>query len=239
MIERYERQISMEQIRPEGQAKLANSAILVIGAGGLGSPALTYLATAGIGHLALIDGDQVAPGNLNRQFLHGETDIGRAKAHSAAETLQALNSEIEIQAVDAYLTEENAKNHFVGYDLILGAVDSFRTRSLINKTCLSLRIPYIDGGVSGFSGCVLYATPPETPCLNCIFPEKSRKKENPGVLGTTAGIIGTIMANIAILELLGLENPLRNKLFLYDGLRMRTDLIKIQRNENCPLCGVG
>ena len=237
MIERYERQISMDQIGSAGQEKLANSAIFVIGAGGLGSPALTYLAAAGVGCLGLMDGDRVAPGNLNRQFLHGESDINRAKARSAAEALGRRNSEIDIRAYETYLTEENAKTHLTGYDIILGAVDSFSVRSLINRTCLSLGVPYIDGGVSGFSGCVLYANPPESPCLNCIFPEKSEEKEAVGVLGATAGVIGTAMANIALLVLLGLENPIRNKLFLYDGLRMRTDLIAIRRDEKCGVCG--
>ena len=237
MTERYERQGLVEQIGLEGQRKLADAAIFVVGAGGIASPALTYLAAAGLGRLGLIDPDRVAPSNLNRQFLHGEADVGRSKAQSAEEFLRALNSEIEIKAYEALLTEENAENILAGYDLVLGGVDSLGTRHILNRACLSLGLPYIDGGLEGFSGYVAYSNPPDTPCFNCIFPEKSEKKEPAGVLGTTAGIIGVAAANLALLELLGLENPLRNKLFLYDGLRMRTDLIDIRRNGACRVCG--
>jgi len=237
MTERYERQVILDQIGLAGQEKLNQSSVIVVGAGGLGSPALTYLAAAGVGRLGLIDGDTVALSNLNRQFLHHEDDIGRSKAHSARKTLTGLNRGIEIKAYSERLTEQNAAALLAGYDLILGAVDSFETRSVINKACISLGVPYIDGGVNGFSGSVLYAHPPETPCINCIFPEQSAKNEAIGVLGTTAGVIGVMIANLALLSLLGLENPLIGKLFLYDGLRMRTDLIAIRRNETCPACG--
>ena len=237
MIDRYQRQILIDQIGREGQRKLADSSIVVIGTGGLGSPVLTYLAAAGVGRLGLIDGDVVAPSNLNRQFLHGENDIGRPKAYSAKEALTALNSEIEITAHAERLTEKNAAALLAGYDIAIGAVDSFSSRSIINKTCIALDIPYIDGGISGFSGCVVYSNPPDCACFNCVFPEKSTAKEAEGVLGTTAGMIGTVAANIALLELLGLKNPVRNKLFLYDGLRMSTSLIEILRSEACPVCG--
>jgi len=236
MDERYSRQILIHQIGPEGQKKLALSSVLVIGAGGLGSPALTYLAAAGVGRLGLVDSDTVDLSNLNRQFLHNGCDIGRAKVDSAGEKLINLNNQIEINVYNERLTDKNAKDIFKGYDIILGAVDSFETRFIINRACVSLCIPYIDGGVNGFSGCVLFSQPPHTPCLNCIFPETSAKKEAKGVLGTTAGIIGTIEANIALLRLLGLEAPIKNKLLLYDGLRMSIDHIEIQRNENCSVC---
>jgi len=239
MTDRYARQILVEQLGETGQQKLEKSSVIVVGAGGLGSPALTYLAAAGVGHLGLIDMDTVAASNLNRQFLHGERDVGRSKADSALDTLKAQNSEIEIRAFDERLTVENASTLLAGYDIILGAVDSFETRFAINQACVTLGTPYIDGGVNGFSGSVLYSHPPDLPCLNCIFPTGSSNKRNTGVLGTTAGTIGVTMANLALLTLLGLPNPLRGKLFLYDGLRMRADLIDIQRNEACPVCGIG
>ena len=239
MTERYERQVLIAQIGIEGQRKLADSAVLVVGAGGLGSPALIYLAAAGVGRLGLIDADMVSGSNLNRQFLHGEADIGRSKAQSAKEALAAFNSEIVIEAHETRLTAENANALLAGYDIVVGAVDSLAARSAINRAAVSLGLPYIDGAIGGFSGSVLYSNPPETPCFNCIFPEKREKKKPIGVLGATAGMIGTASANIALLELLGLENPLRNKLFLYDGLRMQTDLIDIRRNERCPVCGTG
>jgi len=242
MDDRYSRQIIIPQIGSEGQKKLARSSVFVAGAGGLGSPALTYLAAAGVGRIGLIDSDTAALSNLNRQFLHNTGDIGRLKAESAGEKLSRLNNKIEIKTFSDRITKENAKNFFSGYDLILGAVDSFETRFVINKACVSLNIPYIDGGINGFSGCVLFSNPPRTPCLNCVFPpaalavKTSAKKETQGALGTTAGITGTIEANIALLYLLDLPNPVENKLLLYDGLRMSFDLIDIKRNEKCDVC---
>ncbi|MCL2568244.1 MAG: HesA/MoeB/ThiF family protein [Oscillospiraceae bacterium] len=237
MNERYARQILMEQIDVAGQERLARAAVVVVGAGGLGSPALTYLAAAGVGRIGLIDGDTVELTNLNRQFLHGEADLGRPKADSARERLAALNGTIEVRTHDVRLTEENAAALLAGYDLILGAVDSFETRAVINRAAIGLGIPYIDGGVNGFSGSVFYSYPPDLPCLNCVFPLERSKGKTAGVLGTTAGVIGTAMANVALLHLLGLENPLCNKLFWYDGLRMRTDLIEVRRDEGCLVCG--
>ena len=236
MTDRYARQILVSQIGETGQQRLRESSAIVVGAGGLGSPALTYLTAAGVGRLGLIDMDTVAGSNLNRQFLHGECDVGRSKAISALDALAGLNSEIEIQAHDERLTMENARTLLAGYDLVLGAVDSFETRFVINQACVTLGTPYIDGGVNGFSGSVLYSHPPDLPCLNCVFPTGSPKKKTVGVLGTTAGTIGVAMANLALLTLLGLPNPLRGKLYLYDGLRMRTDLVDVQKSNACPVC---
>jgi len=236
MDERYSRQIIMQQIGQEGQEKINKASILVIGAGGLGSPALTYLTAAGIGRLGIIDNDTAAPSNLNRQFLHNYNDIGRAKTESAKEKLSKLNNKTEFNLYNELLTKKNADALLSVYDLIIGAVDSFETRMIINRVCVSLGIPYIDGGINGFSGCVFFSHPPDTPCLNCIFPEKTIKKEPVGVLGTTAGVVGTILANTALLHLLGLQNPIKNKLFLYDGLRMNIDHVDIKKNFNCPIC---
>jgi len=236
MSERYSRQIIIPQIGNEGQEKLARSSVFVAGAGGLGSPALTYLAAAGVGRLGFIDSDTVALSNLNRQFLHNTTDISKLKIISAKEKLCALNDKIEINSFNEHLSDENAAALFTGYDIVLGAVDSFKTRFVINRACVLLNIPYIDGGINGFSGRVLFSNPPRTPCLNCIFPETAAKKETPGVLGVTAGITGTIEANIALLFLLGLPNPIENKLLMYDGLRMSIDLIEIKQNEECGVC---
>ena len=244
MDDRYARQTLIHQIGPEGQKKLSSSSVLVVGAGGLGSPALTYLAAAGVGRIGLVDSDTVALSNLNRQFLHNSGDIGRSKADSAREKLINLNTEIEIIACNEHLTDLNAKTILTGYDIVLGAVDSFETRFIINRACISLHIPYIDGGVNGFSGCVMFSYPPDTPCLNCIFPETAAKKNPIGILGTTAGVIGTIEANIALLWLLCLQNPgiylsFKNKLLLYDGLRMNIDHIDIKQDEECSVCGRG
>jgi len=248
MNERYNRQLLISQIGIEGQEKLSHSSALVVGAGGLGSPALTYLAAAGVGCLGVVDSDIVALSNLNRQFLHNVNDIGRLKTDSAKEKLFNLNNEINIKTYNVHLTDQNAITIFTGYDIILGAVDSFETRFIINKACVSLNIPYIDGGINEFSGCVMFSNPPRTPCLSCIFPDKSigkpaaadkttgEKKEAIGVLGVTAGVIGTIEANIAILRLLGLPNPIENKLLYYDGLKLSFNHVDIKRNEKCHVC---
>jgi len=233
---RYSRQIKIDQIGIEGQKKLANASVFVAGAGGLGSPVLTYLALAGIGRLGFIDSDTVDLSNLNRQFLHHNNDIGKFKSESAEEKLSSLNSEIDIIPYTGLLTDKNAETIFKGYDLILGAVDSFETRFVINRACIFLGIPYIDGGINGFSGCIMFSFPPKTPCFACIFPEKAEKKKSVGVIGTTAGFIGTMEANIAILHLLELQNPAENRLLLYDGLRMNIDHIEIKRNDICPVC---
>ena len=235
MDNRYSRQIIIPQIGNEGQEKLTQSSVLVVGAGGLGSPALTYLAAAGVGSLCVVDSDTVALSNLNRQFLHNINDIGKLKTESAIEKLSGLNDKIKINSYNERLTDNNAEKIFSGYDVILGAVDSFETRCVINKACVSLSLPYIDGGISGFSGCVLFSNPPDMPCLNCIFPQRTEKKET-SVLGTTAGVVGTIQANITLLCLLGLPNPIQNKLLLYDGMRMTVDHVEIKRSEKCTIC---
>jgi len=233
--DRYSRQISIQQIGSEGQKKLTRASVFVAGAGGLGSPALTYLAAAGVGRLGVADSDTVTISNLNRQFLHNSGGIGRLKADSAKEKLLSLNNEIEVRVYNERLSDQNAKNILSGYDIVLGAVDSFESRFVINRACVSLRIPYIDGGINGFSGCVMFSNPPFTPCLNCIFPQAAAKTEA-GALGTTAGVIGTIEANIALLRLFGLPNPAENKLLLYDGLRMSIEYVDIKQNKNCNVC---
>jgi len=235
--DRYLMQTMLTQIGTEGQKKLAGASVLVVGAGGLGSPALTYLVTAGVGHVGLIDSDTVSLSNLNRQFLYGDGDIGLPKAVLAMERLSAINGDIRITAYEEFLTDDNAEALFDGYDLILGAVDSFDARFVINRASAALCLPYIDGGINGFCGCVMFSAPPTTPCLKCVFPERIAKKEPIGVLGATAGIIGTLEANLALLWLLGCHNPIENKLLLYDGLRMSIDFIEIKRDINCSVCG--
>jgi len=227
------------EVGSEGQQKLARASVAVVGAGGLGSPVLTYLVAAGIGRVHLIDSDIVSLSNLNRQFLHGDGDIGRPKAVSAKQKLSALNGDVEIVAHEAFLSDENAGTFLAGNDLVLGAVDSYAARHVINRAAAVLRIPYIDGAVNGFCGYVLFAHPPQTPCLHCVFPKNQTNKKPAGVLGATAGAVGTIEANLALQWLLGRRNPIENKLLLYDGLRMSIDLIGIKRDKNCVICGGG
>ena len=237
MCERYERQIIIDKIGEEGQARLACSSVAVIGAGGLGSPILTYLALAGVGKLTLVDWDVVDISNLNRQFLHDTNDIGRKKAISAEEKLKALNPKVEIHPLSVELTGDNAEELLSGHDLVMGALDSLDARLIVNETCTNLGIPYVDGGVKEFGGRVMFSNPPQTPCFNCVFPPKVRKKKTVGVLGVTAGIIGGIQADVALIHLLQLPNPLGNKLLIFDGLRLTMNLVDVVKDENCEVCG--
>jgi len=239
MDDRYSRQISLPQIGPEGQQKLGTGSVIVVGAGGLGSPALTYLVAAGVGRVGIVDADTVSRSNLNRQFLYGDADVGRPKAVAARERLAELNSDVEIVVYESLLTDDNAETLFAGYNLVLGAVDSFDTRAVINRAAVALRIPYVDGGVNGFNGCVMLSHPPQTPCLNCVFPNSSPKKRPTGVLGAIAGVVGAMEANLALLWLLGQHDAAQHRLFLYDGLRMRIDHIEIKHDKGCTVCAGG
>ena len=236
-MERYCRQIIIDKIGKEGQARLQAARVAVIGMGGLGSPILTYLAIAGVGKLTLIDYDCVEMSNLNRQFLHGTKDIGMLKVDSARDKLKGLNHQVEIIPLARKLTKENAKELLVSHDLVMGALDSMETRFIVNEACVSLEIPYIDGGVKEFGGSVIYTNPPETPCYNCVFPKRIGTKETVGVLGATAGIIGALEADVALIHLLGLPNPLENKLLIVDGLRLSMNLVDIVADEKCEICG--
>lgn len=239
MDERYLRQTMLSRVGAEGQRRLARASVVVVGAGGLGSPALSYLAAAGVGRLALIDSDVVSESNLNRQILYGDADIGLGKADAARRRLASLNGDIEVMAISERLTDANAAAILAGYDLVLGCVDSFDTRFVVNRAAAALGAPYIDGGVNGFNGCVVFSDPPNTPCLSCVFPSGSKKTMPTGVLGATAGVVGAIQANLALLCLLGQRSPIENKLLMYDGLRMSIELVGIRRDEHCPICGGG
>ena len=236
MNDRYIRQITLPQIGIEGQKKLAGSSVLVVGAGGLGSPALMYLAAAGTGKIGIVDHDVVEQSNLNRQILYGTCSLGHNKTGAAKEKLQDINNETVIISHNTRLTGENAAAIFKDYSLVLGAVDSFETRNIINKTCVSLDIPYIDAGINGFSGYVFYSFPPETPCLNCLFPGDANKKTGTGVFGPAAGVIGSMQAGMALGILLGLPNHAAGRLVFYDGMRFSIDHVEVQKNPECPVC---
>jgi len=239
MDDRYSAQTVLDQIGPEGQKKLARASVVVVGAGGLGCPVLTYLVAAGVGRVGMIDADTVSLGNLNRQFLHSEADIGRPKVVSAREKLTAINSSVEIVAHEEFVTDDNAETLLAGYDVVLGAVDSLETRSVINRAAAALGLPYIDGGVNGFCGSVIFSLPKKTPCLNCVFPNGGTKRKAAGVVGATAGVVGSLQANVALMWLLDRRNPIEGKLLFYDGLSMSVDVIDIKRDVNCPICGGG
>lgn len=235
--ERYKRQLWLKEVGEEGQNKLNKAKILVVGAGGLGSPASFYLAAAGVGTIGIIDGDEVELSNLQRQILHSTFDLGRPKVDSAKEKLSALNPEIKIITYNEKLTPQRAKELIPQYDLVLSCVDNFGTRYLLNDVCVSLNVPLLEGGVCGWEGTLMLITA-EGPCYRCLFPEnKLEEQKEKEIIGVTAGAVGILEANEAIKSILGCSN-LKGHLLLIDLLNLTFRLIKVKRLAGCPVCGV-
>ncbi len=251
----YERQISMPEIGAEGQSRLGAGRVLVIGAGGLASPLLFALAGAGVGRIGILDSDYVSVSNLNRQFLYTPADIGLLKAEQARKRLAEYHPDLLIESFSQRLDLTQALDLFKSYDVIVGAVDNNRTRRIINAACCELDKTWIDGGINGFSAYVTQIIPGQTACFDCLFgfsglplPQEedsaepkavieSSETQTTGVIGATAGVIGSIEATLAILHLLGLPAPLRNEIFYYYGRQMTSDRIRVERTPACPICG--
>lgn len=233
-MERYERQMLLPQIKEEGQNRLQNALVTVIGAGGLGSPVLTYLAEAGVGHIRCIDEDTVSLTNLNRQFLHGEQDIGKKKVDSAKETLEALNSNIQVDAICCKVTDENVEKLIEGSDAVVDCVDNITSRLSTNRACLKKNIPLVEGGISGFYGFVTVIQP-ESACLECMGYHEGMDGKVIPVIGTTAGVIGALQANECLKIILGSGEPLYGRMLQYDGLNGSFDEIEIQKSETCRI----
>jgi adenylyltransferase/sulfurtransferase len=229
----YERQLG---IKSWSQEKLKFSTVFVAGAGGLGSAVLYYLASSGVGNIIICDNDQVDISNLNRQILHNTKRIGKNKALSAYETLSDLNPYINIQVITDKIIDGNAAELINKSDLIIDCLDNFNTRHVLNRISVKQNIPFIHGGVSEFGGQITFLHPPETPCLNCIIPDKDSNKKN-SIVGSTAGIIGSIQAAEAIKFLNGIGTTLKNRLLFFDGLNMKFTEINIARNSACKVCG--
>lgn len=239
MMGRYQRQEKLAQIGAEGQKKLAEASVTVIGAGGLGSPVLTYLAEAGVGRLRLIDFDTVGITNLNRQFLYTEKDLGRKKADAAKERLELLNSEILVEALDARLTEDNAEELIGKADVVVSCLDSISARLIVNEVCVRRGIPLVEGGISGFFGFVM-CVGGDGPCLECLGYNRSMDQKNIPALGAVAGVIGSLQAAECLKILLGAGEPLYGRMIQYDGINGSFDEIVVKKNENCGLherCG--
>lgn len=232
--ERYQRQEAIDAIGAEGQKKLAAKRVTVIGAGGLGSPVLTYLAQAGVGTLRLIDFDTVGTTNLNRQFLYTEKDIGRKKADAAKEKLMLLNSEILIEARDAKLTKENAEELIGEADAVVSCLDSISARLIAGEVCIRKNIPLVEGGVSGFFGFVM-CVGGDGPCLECLGYDESMNQKNIPALGAVCGVIGSLQAAECLKILLGAGEPLYGRMIQYDGLSGSFDEITVKRKEDCRL----
>lgn len=239
-LKRYGKQLPLFSI--EGQRILKNSKVLIIGAGGLGSPASLYLAAAGVGHLGIIDSDRVEISNLQRQILHSTEDIGKEKTFSAKKRLLALNPEIHVTTYTMRLSKENVEDMIEEYHLIVDGVDNFPSRYLVNDACVFHSKPLIEAGILQFDGQVMGIWPWKGPCYRCLFPYPPPPGSVPscqeaGVLGAVAGIIGTIQAAEAIKYLLGMGQLLVGRILIFNALAMLFRTIPIQRNPQCPLCG--
>lgn len=236
--QRYARQITLPEIGAAGQKRLLASRVLLIGVGGLGSPAGYYLAAAGIGTLGLVDGDVLELSNLQRQIAHTTADLGRPKVESAARAFKALNLNVRINAHNLRLTTENAPGLFKEYDFIIDATDNFESKFLIAGACHAVGKPYSHGGILKFIGQTMTVIPGKTACLRCVFCELPPDNKEPlqGPLGVVPGVIGTIQAMEAIKYLLGLGDLLTNRLLTYDALRLQFRCVRINRNPACPLC---
>ncbi|MBT8508766.1 adenylyltransferase [Methanomicrobiaceae archaeon CYW5] len=217
------------------QEALGAATVVVVGAGGLGSPAATYLATAGIGRLVVIDCDTVSLSNLNRQFLHGDADIGTAKVESAARRLRALNGDIEVIPVAERITAENAATLLEGADAVVDALDNFAVRDVLNTAAVRKGIPLMHGAIAGCYGQATTVIPGVSACLRCIFPAHPPTETFPA-LGATAGVIGSIQAGEVIKYLTGTGTLLTDRLLLWNGADATCDLLPAPREPACPVC---
>jgi molybdopterin/thiamine biosynthesis adenylyltransferase/rhodanese-related sulfurtransferase len=239
---RYSRHTLLPEVGEAGQAKLLDSKVLLIGAGGLGSPAALYLAAAGVGTLGIVDFDIVDSSNLQRQILHNVDRIGMPKVESARETLIALNPDVKVHMHDVRLSADNILEIMSGYDLVVDGGDNFPTRYLINDASLHLEIPVVHGAIFRFEGQASVFKPYEGPCYRCLFPQPPPPELAPscaeaGVLGVLPGIVGSIEAMEAIKLILGIGEPLVGKLLTYDALEQEFRQLKLRRNPDCPACG--
>ncbi len=238
---RYARHLLLAEVGEEGQSRLLDSRVLLIGAGGLGSPAGLYLAAAGVGTIGIVDNDVVDATNLQRQVLHNFDRIGMPKTDSARVTLTALNPDVKVVTYPERLSAENALEIMSGYDLVVDGGDNFPTRYLVNDASLHLRVPVVHGAIFRFEGQASVFHPYEGPCYRCLFPEPPPPElalscAEAGVLGVLPGIIGSIEAAEAIKMLLGLGETLVGRLLLYDALEQELNTVRIERNEACPAC---
>ncbi len=235
-LDRYKRQITIAGIGKEGQERLMRAHVLLAGAGGLGSVVAIYLAVAGVGRIRLIDHDKVEISNLNRQTLHWERDIGKAKVDSAKDKLKGLNSEAVVETIAERITEDNAFELADDCELIVDAMDNFATRYVLNKVAISRRIPLFHGAVRGFEGRVTTIIPGLTPCLKCLYHRAPQPEETP-IIGVAPAVIGSIQATEVIKYICALGKLLTNRLLIYDGLSMEFTEIGLKRRLNCEECG--
>jgi molybdopterin/thiamine biosynthesis adenylyltransferase/rhodanese-related sulfurtransferase len=241
-VRRYSRHLIIPDVGMTGQKRLKNARVLCVGAGGLGSPALLYLAAAGIGTLGVIDFDVVDESNLQRQVIHGQSDIGRPKAESARDSIREINPHVRVQLHQEQLSSENAMQIFARYDLIVDGTDNFATRYLVNDACVLLGKPYVWGSIYRFDGQASVFWAEHGPCYRCLYPEPPPPGMVPscaegGVLGVLCASIGSIQVNEAIKVITGIGEPLVGRLMIYDALEMSYRTVRVRKDPDCPVCG--
>ena len=241
-VRRYSRHIIIPDVGMDGQKRLKNSRVLCIGAGGLGSPALMYLAAAGVGTIGIVEFDVVDESNLQRQIIHGHSDIGRPKAQSAADSVREINPYVQVNIHEMRLDATNVMDLFSQYDLIVDGTDNFATRYLVNDACVLLNKPYVWGSIYRFDGQASVFWSEHGPCYRCLYPEPPPPGMVPscaegGVLGVLCAAIGSIQVNEAIKVLAGIGEPLVGSLMVYDALEMTYRKIKIRKDPDCAICG--
>jgi len=241
-IARYSRHLILPEVGMQGQLKLKQAKVAMIGAGGLGAPLGLYLAAAGIGRIGIVDFDVVDASNLQRQVIHGTRDLGRKKLDSAADRMRDINPNVTIDKFDTGLSSENALDILKDYDLVIDGTDNFPTRYLVNDACVLLKKPNVYGSIFRFEGQATVFAYEDGPCYRCLYPEPPPPGLVPscaegGVLGILPGLIGVIQATEAVKIILGIGDTLKNRLLLYDALGMRFRELKLKRDRNCPVCG--
>lgn len=238
--QRYRRHILLDEIGIEGQERIAASNVLIVGAGGLGSPVITYLAAAGVGHIGVVDGDVVELSNLQRQVVFSTSDLGRKKAVAAGERIKEINPDVRVEVYDEFLSLENAGDLIGQYDFVCEGSDNYATKLLVNDTCVKKGKPFTIGSLSRFEGQVMTHTDGSA-CWRCLYgaaPEQSEKEPvELGVLGSVPGIIGAVEATEAIKFIVGSGKLLTNRLLSFNALTMETNVFEFGRNPACPLCG--
>jgi len=235
-LERYDRQMRIPGWGKRGQKRLKSARVVVAGTGGLGCPASIYLAAAGVGKLVLVDKERFELSNLNRQILGWQKDVGRPKVEAAAEKLRALNPEIEVEALVLEIREENIHELLKDTDVVVDAMDNWRTRFILNKGCVEARIPFVHAGIFGLYGQLTTIIPGEGPCLRCILPETPREISRFPVPGVTPALFASLQAMETLKLIVGFGENLRGRMLLFDGEQMSFTIVELERDPECSVC---
>jgi thiazole biosynthesis adenylyltransferase ThiF len=241
-LERYSRHILLKDVGVEGQMKLFDAKVLIIGAGGLGSPVALYLAAAGVGTIGIADADRVDLSNLQRQVIHHTPDVGKPKVESAAEKMRAINPDVQVRTYHEFVRAANIREIIRGYDFVIDGTDNFAAKFLINDACVLEKIPFSHGGILRFDGQTMTVKPGESACYRCLFTAPPPKGAVPtcseaGILGAVAGMLGTIQAAEALKFITGAGELLTNALLVFDAGDMNFRKVQLKRNPRCKVCG--